>query len=140
MTQELAALQWILLGSLGVLVIACGLLLLVVWLCLNLSEMLGKFTTKSQRHDGSESLSPPVVLVVSSCRGGETSPLEPGGQAEVTEDLCWVMGSGFQLLAGSRVDLLRRYGTTTGGERWTGMHEGHFFSSIPAESLKPVAP
>lgn len=57
MNHELQHMQWVMLGVLGVLVIACGLLLLAVWLCLHLSQLLervratvGRFTTETRRH------------------------------------------------------------------------------------------
>lgn len=38
MNRELIQLQWITLGSIGVLVVLCGLLLAIVWLAMGLSK------------------------------------------------------------------------------------------------------
>jgi len=61
MEREIERLQWITLGSVVVLAVLCAGLLLIVWLALNLSQLLervratlGRFTTEARRHGDEE--------------------------------------------------------------------------------------
>lgn len=90
MERELEALQWITLGSIGVLIVLCGLLLAFVWQSMNFIQIterlratLGSFTTEARWHgdlEGADDDRGPPALSQQSVPGGEsgTDPFRNG--------------------------------------------------------------
>ena len=138
MANELARIQVITLGSIIVLAGLCLCLIGLVWVLLNLSEIvsqmrclgggpLKEFTPEARRHGG--------AVQDADYHGAEG--FQPFQLVRVVQELNWIGGSGQIVPVGSLIRLISTYDTTA-GRRWSGSWGTCYLSSIPEDMLAPL--
>ena len=145
MSRELSHLQWITLGSVVVLVFLCGGLLLVVWLSMRLSQVIERLrVTLSRVVRGIE-----TTAVSLSNKSRPRRPHEPLRQpipwysprqvVVTTEEFVIDAGLGQTVPQGSRVELIERKYTSSGG-RWSALWGSVYIPYLPEELICGLSP
>ena len=146
MIPELIHLQWITLGSIGVLVVLCGLLLLVVWLALNLSQLLERVRATLLRRDERREvrdesqtapLSPPISGPALSSPVSSRFRFRPGQVVKVIHELDWIGGSGVCVPVGALITLRESFDCFD-GRRWTALWKRTHLHSVPEDMIQAI--
>lgn len=138
MSHELQQLQWITLGSIVLLAGLCGLLLLVVWLALNLSQLLERVRATLLRRDErrevrDESQTAPLSTPIS----GLALSFRPGQVVKVIHELDWIGGSGFCVPVGALITLRESFDCFD-GRRWTALWKRTHLHSVPEDMIQAL--
>ncbi len=158
MNRELVQLQYLTLGSLVVLTLLCGVLLIFVWLVMHFSQLLervratlgrvvsdeggggsGERLVVSERRSLAPTSDHSPLTSDHSPLTSDHSPLKAGDTAIVVSELNWMHGTGTVVTVGEILTLVNSH-TTSNGLRWSARWQGHYLSFIPPESIRRHQP
>lgn len=158
MTREFVHLQYLTLGSLLVLVVLCGLLLVMVRVLLLILERslvhdceenpIEGVVGPADRHEQPAGVDPETEAATDISREGArdyvtgagtggSGVLRPRDTVIVVEELNWLHGTGTVVPVGEILTLVSAH-TTSCGLRWSArwQRNGQYLSSIPPESIR----